>query len=64
MKLVVGSSEPRFARVLKKLLARGTTQDSSVEAPVREILEDVRGRGDRALLDYNLRFDGVKMRAA
>ena len=64
MKLVVGSSEPRFARVLKKLLARGTTQDSSVEAPVREILEDVRGRGDRALLDYNLRFDGLKMRAA
>lgn len=64
MKLVVRSSEPRFARVLKHLLARGMAQDSSVESAVRDILDNVRSRGDRALLDYTKRFDDVKMRAA
>jgi histidinol dehydrogenase len=64
MKLVVGSAEPRFARVLKHLLARGMAQDSSVESAVRDILDNVRSRGDRALLDYSKRFDDVKMRAA
>jgi histidinol dehydrogenase len=64
MKLVVRSSEPRFARVLKHLLARGMAQDSSVESAVRDILDNVRSRGDRALLDYSKRFDDVKMRAA
>lgn len=64
MKLVVASSEPRFARILRQLLKRGEMQDRSVEAAVREILDEVRTRGDRALLGYNERFDGVKMRVA
>jgi histidinol dehydrogenase len=34
-----------------------------VEAEVREIVEDVRERGDAALLDYTEKFDGVKLTA-
>ncbi len=30
---------------------------------VREIINDVRARGDQALLDFTERFDGVKLRS-
>lgn len=39
---------------------RRPTTDRAVEATVREILDDVRERGDAALLDASERFDGVR----
>ena len=39
------------------LTARDTTRDSQVEATVRAILDDVKARGDDAVLDYTRRFD-------
>jgi len=35
------------------------TRDSALEARVKEILNRVRSEGDRALLDFTLKFDGV-----
>jgi len=35
--------------------------DPSIEALVKEIIEDVRKRGDDALLDYTKKFDGVDL---
>lgn len=63
MKLVVRTTEPRFARLKKKWLSRGQIQDASVESAVREILAQVERRGDAALLEFSERFDGVKLRA-
>jgi histidinol dehydrogenase len=51
--------DPAFQDTWAKVCARGSDED---EAPVREaalhIVEDVRARGDEALLEYTRRFDG------
>ncbi|MFN7999387.1 MAG: histidinol dehydrogenase, partial [Bryobacteraceae bacterium] len=44
---------------LGRLLARRTARLSDAEAVVRPILEAVRTRGDRALLEYARRFDAL-----
>jgi histidinol dehydrogenase len=53
------SRDPSFRAAWEKVCARGSDED---EAPVREaalrIVEDVRARGDEALLEYTRRFDG------
>jgi histidinol dehydrogenase len=52
------SQDPAFRFAWTKVCARGSDED---EAPVREavqqIVQDVRRRGDAALLDYTRRFD-------
>ena len=45
---------------LGAVLDRRAVFDDAVEATVRTILADVRGRGDAALLDLTERFDGVR----
>jgi histidinol dehydrogenase len=51
--------DPAFPKAWAKVCARGSDED---EAPVREaaqkIVQDVRARGDAALLEYTRRFDG------
>jgi histidinol dehydrogenase len=51
--------DPAFPSAWAKVCARGSDED---EGPVREaagrIVEDVRARGDAALLEYTRRFDG------
>ena len=39
------------------LTYRDTARDAQVEATVRAILDDVKARGDAAVLDYTRRFD-------
>lgn len=46
------------SRDVGRLLARKAAQFTKAEAVVRPILEDVRRRGDRALLEYARKFDG------
>lgn len=43
-----------------KLLARRAAQMTSAEATVRPILDDVRKRGDKAVLAYAKKFDGMQ----
>jgi histidinol dehydrogenase len=49
----------------KPLLTRqavtGLSDDADREQYVRQIVDDVRKRGDAALLDFTLKFDGVKL---
>ncbi|WP_412067075.1 histidinol dehydrogenase [Rubrivirga sp. IMCC43871] len=45
---------------LSAVLDRRAVFDDAVEASVRAILDDVRQRGDAALLDLTERFDGVR----
>src|SRR4029453_9734540 len=60
---VIGKNDTsRREQRLKALLARGVSLDSELLAKVREILDDVRERGDVALIDYTARFDGVELK--
>jgi histidinol dehydrogenase len=46
-----------FGRRLDELLAWESVSDTTVQATVTRIVQDVRTRGDAALLEYNQRFD-------
>ena len=51
---------PEFDAALTRLLAYDASQDEAIETAVRDILHDVRTRGDAAILDYTARFDHVR----
>ncbi|CAM4161285.1 histidinol dehydrogenase [Kerstersia similis] len=51
---------PDFRSRLRTLLAFEASQDAAIENTTRDILEDVRLRGDAALLEYTRRFDRVQ----
>lgn len=53
----LNSQDPGFDAALERLLDWDQTTDPAIESVVRDILADVRARGDAALLDYTLRFD-------
>ena len=53
-----------FDEALAYLQRRAETVPQEVEASVREILESVRREGNRAVLRYTRRFDGVKLTAS
>ncbi len=51
-------------QVAKSALSRQATFEfygSDLESAVRKIVDEVRNRGDAALLDYTLKFDGIKL---
>src|SRR5471030_751443 len=54
------SSAPEFAVQLAALLAFDGAQDPAVDATVTGILDDVKQRGDAAVLEYTRRFDRVE----
>jgi len=58
---VLRAGEPGFEERLVAIAERVTAGDAEVEPAVREILADVRARGDRALVDATKRFDGVDL---
>jgi histidinol dehydrogenase len=49
---------------LARIKGRSVAADAELMSVVAEIVEEVRARGDAALLDYTARFDGVRMRAS
>ena len=53
----LNSQDPGFEAALERLLDWDQTADPAVESVVRDIIADVRARGDAALLDYTTRFD-------
>ena len=55
----LATSQADFDAQLSTLLAFESAQDPRVDATVATILADVRARGDAAVLEYTLRFDGV-----
>ena len=54
------ASSVGFGEQLAQLLAYDETQDAQIEQVVSEIIADVRARGDAAVLEYSLKFDGVQ----
>jgi histidinol dehydrogenase len=53
----LSSASADFESELARLLAFETAQDGGVDRAVAEILENVRLRGDEALIEYTSRFD-------
>lgn len=45
----------------RTILTRELTFDPAVESTVRQVIADVRARGDAALIDYTKRFDGMTL---
>jgi histidinol dehydrogenase len=60
--LVCPAGSVRARRRLERLTTRASAADGRVEAGVRRIIAAVRRRGDRALLGFTRRFDGVRLR--
>lgn len=49
---------------LARIKGRSVAADAALMSAVAEIVEDVRARGDAALLEYTARFDGLSLRAS
>jgi histidinol dehydrogenase len=49
---------------LKRLEARAVAFDPELMRAVSTIIDDVRARGDEALIDYTARFDGIQIQAS
>lgn len=60
---VMSAASEECAGFLRELRARGRAPDPAVEAAVRAILDDVRQRGDAAVLAHTQRLDGVRLDA-
>ena len=54
------SSDPGFEGALKRVLQWSAETDQAIEAQVGAILDDVKARGDAAVLEYTRRFDALE----
>jgi histidinol dehydrogenase len=59
---ILKSGTPAFDRFLASLVDRRDGGAARVESAVARIIAAVRSRGDRALLEFTARFDGVALR--
>ena len=55
----LSSSQSDFQQRLDQLLRFDAAQDEAISKTVKEIVSDIRARGDQALLEMTARFDGV-----
>ncbi len=55
------SSNAGFEQAFETMLNARRDQDSDVDATVRDIIADIRKRGDAALIDYTARFDRLRL---
>lgn len=60
----LNSGTPDFDRELTALIAWDDVSDASVQGIVKEVLENIRSRGDDALLEYTNRFDRRNLQTA
>jgi histidinol dehydrogenase len=54
----LNSQHPAFSAELERLLDWEQSADPAVETVVRDVIADVRARGDAAVVEYTARFDG------
>ena len=56
----LSSAAADFEQDFRQRLHWSAEQDEAIEQRVKDILADVRARGDAAVLDYTARFDGLR----
>lgn len=64
MPVKLDNRDAGFAAAFDALLHQKRDEDRNVDAVAADILENVRQRGDAALLDYTAKFDRLKLDAA
>lgn len=60
----LNASDSNFSQQLEKLIAWDESLDEAVHKTVKDVIRDIRASGDRALLDYTSKFDGLDMDSA
>ncbi|MCK4648789.1 histidinol dehydrogenase [bacterium] len=63
MKILRANTKETKKRIERIVNRRTLLEDKRLERKVKEIIEDVRKKGDRALLRYTKKFDGVSLSA-
>ncbi|WP_225072822.1 histidinol dehydrogenase [Desulfuromonas sp. CSMB_57] len=64
MMQLLSFDDERFESALDAIVGRAETPPAGIEETVAAIIEAVRRDGDRALMEYTARFDGLQLRAA
>jgi histidinol dehydrogenase len=59
---IVSYKQPQFQKQLNKLTRRFELSEAPVEKVVKSILADVRKNGDRAVMKYTKKFDGLSLK--
>lgn len=58
---VIKTSDAAFASTLRRIVGRGGEKAATIEALVGKIIRRVKKDGDRALLHFTRRFDGLRL---
>jgi histidinol dehydrogenase len=58
---IIRASQPSFVAEIERIMNRGDVLDETVLESVAEIIEDVKKRGDKALIEYTEKFDGISL---
>jgi histidinol dehydrogenase len=61
---LINTADKGFKKSLEAIVRRGSFETGGVEKEVTRILEETRRRGDKALVEYTNRFDGLECTAA
>jgi len=64
IEIIHSREKERLARKLRRIRQRNVALDAELMLQVAAIIEDVRNRGDAALIDYTARFDGCAIQAS
>ena len=64
IEVILSSEKVRLEKKLQSLRERSVAFDVGLMRQVESIIDDVRTRGDEALVDYAARFDGYRQRAS
>ena len=59
----LSSQQRDFNTQLSSLLSWESVSKKDVEKTVEEIINTIRSKGDKALIDYSIKFDGVKAKS-
>src|SRR5437660_4730208 len=60
---VIRHTDADFPERLRELTAPSSLFDAAIEQRAKAILEEVKARGDAAVLEFTERFDGARLRA-
>ncbi|MBI3061863.1 MAG: histidinol dehydrogenase, partial [Deltaproteobacteria bacterium] len=58
---VIKTSDPAFKPTLRRIIGRRGEKEAKVEKRVAEIIQAVKKGGDRALIRFTRRFDGIRL---
>lgn len=58
---IIGYDELKKNELFRSILSRELTFDEGIERSVRSIIDDVRVRGDKAVIELTKRFDGIEL---